>query len=50
MHFEPIAFANPCNEPCANKEPDALENRFYTYGIIAKLSMLAAAREMSDLT
>lgn len=49
MHFEPIAFANPCNNPCADKEPDATENRFYTYGVVAKLSMLAAAREMRDL-
>lgn len=50
MHFEPIAFADPCNKPCAEKEPDASENRFYTYGVIAKLSMLAAAREMRDQT
>lgn len=48
MHFEPIAFAKPCNEPCKSKEPDAGENRFYTYGVVAKLSMLAAAREMRD--
>lgn len=50
MHFEPIAFADPCNQPCADKEPDATENRFYTYGVVAKLSMLAAAREMRDQT
>lgn len=50
MHFEPIAFAKPCHEPCREKEPDACENRFYSYGVIAKLSMLAAAREMRDLT
>ena len=48
MHFEPIAFANPCNNPCVDKDPDSSENRFYTYGVIAKLSMLAAAREMRD--
>lgn len=50
MHFEPIAFARPCNEPCSSKEPTAAENRFYLYGIVAKLSMLAAAREMRDQT
>ncbi|HTM63456.1 MAG TPA: glutamate--cysteine ligase [Gammaproteobacteria bacterium] len=49
MHFEPIAFANPCNSPCTDKEPDAAENRFFTYGVVARLSMLAAAREMKDL-
>lgn len=49
MHFEPIAFANPCNQPCMTKDPDAAENRFYTYGVVARLSMLAAAREMREL-
>jgi glutamate--cysteine ligase len=48
MHFEPIAFASPCSKPCQNKQPDAGESRFYTYGIVAKLSMLAAARVMRD--
>lgn len=48
MHFEPLAFAKPCNEPCAKSEPDACQNRFYTYGVVAKLSMLAAAFEMRD--
>lgn len=48
MTFEPLAFAKPCNEPCAELEPDACPNRFYTYGIVAQLSMLAAAREMKD--
>ena len=48
MHFEPLAFAQTCNEPCARYEPDACQNRFYTYGIVAQLSMLAAAREMKD--
>ncbi len=48
MHFEPIPFAKPCNQPCTSKVPDAGENRFYIYGIVAKLSMLAAAREMRD--
>ncbi len=51
MHFEPIPFARPCNEPCSTqKEPCVGDNRFYTYGVVAKLSMLAAAREMRDQT
>ena len=50
MHFEPIAFAKPCTKPCSEKEVDAGQNRFYTYGVVAKLSMLAAAREMRDIT
>lgn len=46
MHFEPLAFSQPCNNPCAQSDPDASQNRFYTYGIVAQLSMLAAAREI----
>jgi glutamate--cysteine ligase len=48
MHFEPIAFSKPCNDPCEQSEPDACQNRFYLYGMVAQLSMLAAAREMKD--
>lgn len=48
MSFEPIPFAKPCNEPCADLHPDACQNRFYTYGVVARLSMLAAAREIRD--
>lgn len=48
MHFEPIAFSQPCHEPCQNDEINDAKNRFYVYGIVAKLSMLAAAREMND--
>jgi glutamate--cysteine ligase len=45
MHFEPLAFAEPCNAPDCNKSPDANPNRFYAYGVIARLALLAAARE-----
>lgn len=48
MHFEPLAFTQGCNEPRDDVSPDACQNRYYTYGIVAKLSMLAAAREMKD--
>lgn len=46
MHFEPLAFSQPCNNPCMQSDPDASQNRFYVYGIVAQLSMLAAAREI----
>ncbi len=46
MRFEPLAFQEPCNEPCHDKDPYATQNRFYIYGVVAKLSMLAAAREI----
>lgn len=48
MQFEPLAFSQACNEPRDDMEPDACPNRFFTYGIIAQLSMLAAAREIKD--
>lgn len=48
MHFEPLAFATPCNTPDSNKAPDANPNRFYAYGVIARLALLAAAREYAE--
>lgn len=49
MHFEPLAFEEPCNTPDTNDLPDAAPNRFYTYGVIARLALLAAAREINAL-
>ncbi len=48
MHFEPLAFAETCNVPDCNKSPDAGPNRFYAYGVIARLALLAAAREHTE--
>lgn len=48
MHFEPISFPQTCNEPCDKSEPTACQNRLFAYGIVAQLSMLAAAREIRD--
>lgn len=48
MHFEPLPFAYGCHEPCANTSPVETQNQIYIYGLVAKLSMLAAAREMKD--
>jgi glutamate--cysteine ligase len=45
MHFEPLAFANCCTTPERSLAPDAHPNRFYAYGVIARLALLAAARE-----
>ncbi len=47
MHFEPLAFAQPCNSPDKSELPDAEPNRFYAYGVIARLALLAAARELA---
>ncbi len=48
MHFEPLAFATPCSTPDCQGEPDSQINRFYAYGVIARLAMLAAAREIAQ--
>ena len=47
MRFEPLAFANGCNTPDKELDPDANPNRFYTYGVIARLALLAASKEIS---
>lgn len=46
MRFEPLAFADCCNAPDRSKGIDSHQNRFYTYGVIARLALLAATREM----
>ena len=49
MRFEPLAFDNCCISPEKDLAIDAHQNRFYTYGVIARLASLAAAREMVSL-
>ncbi|HHV48130.1 MAG TPA: glutamate--cysteine ligase [Rhodocyclaceae bacterium] len=49
MHFEPLAFETGCNLPdyrCGN--PDSPPNRFYAYGVVARLACLAAAIELAN--
>jgi glutamate--cysteine ligase len=46
MHFEPLAFAQSCITPDQAEKPDSEPNRFYAYGVIARLALLAAAREL----
>ena len=48
MKFEPLAFADSCITPDQSMEPDACPNRFYAYGVIARLALLAAARELAQ--
>lgn len=47
MHFEPLSFEESCALPDDNQNPDASPNRFYAYGVIARLALLAAAREIA---
>lgn len=48
MHFEPLAFEAPCSLPDCNQEPDAAPNRFYAYGVVARLALLAASVEIEE--
>lgn len=45
-YFKPLAFATPCSTPDTAREPDCPPNRFYAYGVVARLAMLAAAHEI----
>lgn len=47
MHFVPLSFEKPCL-PDRKEGPDAPPNRFYAYGVIARLALLAAALELED--
>jgi len=47
MSFKPLAFAEPCSSPDPN-DPGCPPNRFYAYGVIARLALLAAAVELEQ--
>ena len=46
MHFEPLAFETSCHLPDCCQNPDAPPNRFYAYGVVARLAQLAASLEL----
>jgi glutamate--cysteine ligase len=45
MQFVPLGFAAPCSSPDPD-DPGCPPNRFYAYGVIARLALLAAAIEL----
>jgi glutamate--cysteine ligase len=47
-HFEPLAFESPCGLPDCAGEPDTVPNRFYAYGVVARLALLAASIELEE--
>ena len=49
MHFEPLAFETCCTLPNQDCHPDDMPNRFYAYGVVARLAMLAAALELEEI-
>lgn len=46
MNFQPLPFIGACNNPC--HPADDCANRFYAYGVIARLALLAAAMESQE--
>jgi len=46
--FVPLAFESPCI-PDLNEPVGCAPNRFYAYGVIARLAQLAAAVEIEEL-
>ena len=48
MAFVPLAFESCCTVPNESAPPDAPPNRFYAYGVVARLALLAAALELQE--
>lgn len=48
-YFEPIAFSGTCNNPQHNCSDDLHLNLYYSYGVVARLAAVAAAREIHHL-
>jgi glutamate--cysteine ligase len=48
MYFEPLAFETSCTLPNPERAPDDTPNRFYAYGVVARLALLAAALELEE--
>ena len=45
MHFVPLSFESPCL-PDRKGSPDCPPNRFYAYGVVSRLALLAGAVEL----
>jgi glutamate--cysteine ligase len=45
--FQMLAFEEPCSHPDPTCGPDDHPNRFYAYGVVARLALMAAAREIA---
>ena len=48
MHFVPLAFETPCVVPQNVTQTECIPNRFYAYGVVARLALLAAALELEQ--
>jgi glutamate--cysteine ligase len=47
--YVPLAFETNCHTPDCGGKPGDPPNRFYTYGVVARLANLAAAIEIEEL-
>jgi glutamate--cysteine ligase len=45
MHFVPLSFETACL-PDHQRHPDCPANRFYSYGVISRLALLAGSLEL----
>lgn len=48
MQFAPLPFDESCLQPDYASHPDAAPNRFYVYGVISRLALLAASLELEQ--
>ncbi|MDR1424922.1 MAG: glutamate--cysteine ligase [Azoarcus sp.] len=48
MEFRPLPFEAPCCTPDCRQEPNDEPNRFYAYGVVARLALAAAAVEIEE--
>jgi glutamate--cysteine ligase len=48
MHFVPLAFESSCTLPNPDSAPDDTPNRFYAYGVVGRLALLAASLELEE--
>ena len=48
MHFVPLAFEQSCSVPDPHAACDAPPNRFYAYGVVARLALAAAGLELES--
>ena len=49
MQFVPLAFEDTCLLPDPERNPDCAPNRFYAYGVVARLALVAAALELEQM-
>jgi glutamate--cysteine ligase len=49
MRFEPMPFDLSCLLPDLEADTDCAPNRFYAYGVIARLALVSAAIELEQM-